>query len=67
MELWRIMHWITGADYVHLENYAGEMIRKVRYTHTGRAYVKDFGAHLVWLDNPEGWVVTRLTASRAKA
>lgn len=64
IELWRVMHFLTGRDYVHLRNSAGEMIRRVRYTHEGRPYARYFAGHLVWLDRESGWTVTPLTTPK---
>jgi len=61
LELWRLAHFLSGADYVHLENSATQIIRRVRYTDHGRPYVRYYGHNLVWLDRPTNWIVTLLT------
>jgi hypothetical protein len=62
IELWRVAHWLTGRHFVHLENSSSEIIRMVRHTQNGRPYVKYYGSHRVWLDKPDGWEITPLTA-----
>lgn len=61
LEPWRLLHFLTGHAYVHLEQLGEQMIRRVRYTHAGRAYVIYLGPYLVWLDDPDGWTITPLT------
>ncbi len=65
MELWRIVNWLTGVDYVHLNSGVTQCIRRVRYTHIGRAYVRWYGAEIIWLDSPDRWTITPLTAPKA--
>lgn len=56
-----IIHRLFGWHYVHLRNTATEIIRRVRYTGSGEAYVVYFGDHLVFIARPNGWEVTLLT------
>lgn len=60
---WQCMHVLTGADYVHLENSADEIIRRVRYTAAGRPFCRYFGSRLIFLDAPDGWRITPLTTT----
>ena len=63
MTVWRIMHRLTGWDYVHMEldPHGHSEVRRVRYTAAGRAYIVWYGAHYVWLDHPGDWIITPLT------
>lgn len=59
--MWPILHWLFGWDYVHMENSATSMIRRVRYAADGRAYVVYYSGHLVWIDNATTWRISALT------
>ena len=65
--MWRLKHRLFGWHYVHMSNTATDIIRRVRHTKSGRAYVVYFSDHLVFLDEPRGWWVTELTTQEAKA
>ena len=54
-------HWLFGWDYVHLSNSADQIIRRIRYTADGSAYVKYYGSSLIFLDGKEKWKLTPLT------
>ncbi len=56
-----ITHWLFGWNYVHLRNTATQIIRRVRYTATGSAYVVYYNGHLIFLDSDKTWVITPLT------
>ena len=58
---WQIANWLTGAHYVHCENSANNIVRRVRYTASGRPFVVYFGSHFIWLDAPGSWKLTPLT------
>lgn len=58
---WRLRHMLFGSHFVHLENSASDMVRKVRVTVNGERYVVWVGAVLVFLDRPNGWTITPLT------
>lgn len=66
-EAWRaLMHRWFGTEYVHMKNSADNIIRSVRRTSDGRPYVVYFASHIVFLDEPNGWIVTPiLTKPRA--
>lgn len=59
--MWKLWHHLFGWDFIHLENSATEIVRRVRHTAHGRPYTVYFGEHLVWLDRPNGWTVSALT------
>lgn len=61
--MWRLFHKLFGWQYVHMENSADEIIRRVKKTPAGGRYVKYYGANYIWLDKPNShtWVVTNLT------
>lgn len=56
----RLLTWLLGWQWVHCENSATEIIRRVRYTTDGRPYVIDCGAALIWLHSPGAWCLTPL-------
>ena len=61
MRLWKILHWLFGWQYVHMENSCDEVICRVRTSLMGRRFVR-YGPFYVWLDDDgSGWTITPLT------
>lgn len=62
---WRLKHRIFGWHYVHAENTATEIIRRVRRTRDGDRYIVYFDHHVVFIDRPDHyWKITELTGDR---
>ena len=59
--LWRLFNKLFGWEYIHMDNGTTQEMRKVKTTLNGEKYVIYFSHHYVWLNNPEGWVITYLT------
>lgn len=59
--MWRLWNKIFGWNFVHAEASIVSMIRKIRYTNNGRAYIKWFGSEYIWLDSNSKWKITPLT------
>lgn len=58
---WRLKHKLFGWHYVHAENTATSIVRRIRATKAGRPYFTYYDQHIVFLDVPNGWKVTPLT------
>lgn len=62
MRPWRLLNILFGFQYVHMQNSATEIIRRVRVTPRGERYVCYFGSYLVFIDRDHsGWLITALT------
>lgn len=67
--MWKLCNLLFGWDYVHLSmpDRRYQIIRRVKYTGAGRAYVVQYDEHLIWLDDPGDWLMVALTAVGADA
>ena len=66
--MWRLMHRLFGWHYVHMENTAVSIVRRVRWTKEGRPYAaySEPCAFYEFLDEKRGWKVTALTFTKPK-
>lgn len=60
--LWKALHERFGWDYVHCQNLATDIVRRVHYTAQGERFVKYWSSYLIFIDRPNcGWIVSELT------